>query len=174
MSFSGINMASRALQAHQQALEVTGQNIANVDTPGYSRQVAVTRSVAGPGVETGEGTGNPLAPGGGVDVALVQRTHAAWLDQATAVRQAQVGQAAVSQQFAGQVESLLAEPGDAGLASTLDRFFAAFGNLSSHPDDSAARSGALQAGSEVAQRFQGLTQGMDQLRQDVISQAREN
>jgi flagellar hook-associated protein 1 FlgK len=174
VSFFGINLASRALQAHQQALEVTGQNIANVDTSGYSRQVAVTRSVAGPGVEMGGGTGNPLAPGGGVEVALIQRTHAAWLDQATAGLQMQMGQATVSQQFAGQVESLLAEPGDAGLASTLDRFFAAFGNLSSHPDDPAARSGALQAGSEVAQRFRDLTQGLDQVHQDLINQAREN
>ena len=33
MSFFGINLASRALRAHQRSLEVTGQNIANVNTP---------------------------------------------------------------------------------------------------------------------------------------------
>jgi flagellar hook-associated protein 1 FlgK len=39
-TFGGLEVGLRALRAHQLALEVTGHNIANADTPGYSRQVA--------------------------------------------------------------------------------------------------------------------------------------
>src|SRR5438552_500642 len=92
MSFFGINLASRTLQAQQRALEVTGQNITNVDVPGYSRQVAILRSVPGVGAEGLDEAGNPIAPGGGIDVATVQRSHAAWLDQSAARLQAQIGQ----------------------------------------------------------------------------------
>src|SRR5437763_590642 len=78
--------------ARQREVEVTGQNITNVDVPGYSRQEAIIRSVPGAGGEVLDDAGNPVAPGGGIDVALVQRSHAAWLDQAAARLQAQVGQ----------------------------------------------------------------------------------
>src|SRR5437660_6453391 len=98
MSFFGINLASRSLQADQRALEVTGQNIANADVPGYSRQVAILRSVLGPGAAALDQNGNPVAPGGGVDVALVQRTHAAWLDRAAAQLTAQAGQTNINDQ----------------------------------------------------------------------------
>lgn len=174
MSLFGIRLASRALQANQRALEVNGQNITNVDTPGYTRQVAVMEPVSGPGAIGLDGAGNPLAPGGGVDVAVVQRSHAAWLDQTAARLQTQVGQAALDERTAQQVENLLGEPGDSGLQSTLERFFSAFGNLADHPDDLSARDGVLRAGNEVAGRFQQLTDGLDTIRESVLSQARDN
>ena len=40
MSISGLLLGTRALQVNQIALEITGQNIANVNTPGYTRQRA--------------------------------------------------------------------------------------------------------------------------------------
>jgi flagellar hook-associated protein 1 FlgK len=174
MSFFGINLASRSLLAQQQALAVTGQNIANVDVPGYSRQEAVLTSVSGPGAEGLYGAGNPLAAGGGVDVALVQRSHAAWLDQTAAQLQAQVGESASGDRTASSLEGLLAEPTDAGLSATIDRFFTAFGNLGTQPNDAAARDNVVRAGKDLAERFTQLTNGIESLRQDVIGQARDN
>jgi len=174
MSFFGINLASRALQAHQRALEVTGQNIANVDTPGYSRQVAVTRAVTGPGPRLLDRGGAPLAPGGGVDVAQVVRTRAAWLDRLMGELDAQMGQAGIDARAGERVEQLLAEPTAGGLSATLDRFFAAFGTLAARPEDTAAREGVVRAGAEAAGRLQELTRGLDTLRADLMSQAREN
>jgi flagellar hook-associated protein 1 FlgK len=174
VSFFGINLASRALQSHQRSLEVTGQNIANVDTPGYSRQIAVTRSANGIGALALDRSGTPIAPEGGVDVALVLRTHAAWLDRTAGALTAQSGDAATRERVAHQVESLLAEPTSAGLQSTLDRFFSAFGNLATRPDDLAARDGVLRAGTEVADHFRRLSLGLDSLGQDLRDQARDS
>jgi flagellar hook-associated protein 1 len=174
MSFFGINMASRSLQALQQALDVTGQNIANVDTPGYSRQVAISRSIVGPGAQVGNGTGSPLAAGGGVEIAQVMRSHAGWLDRVAASLEAQIGRTGVDERVSQQVEALMGEPGTAGLQSTMDRFFNAFATLASHPDDAAARDAVLRAGGETATRFQELTEGLDGLRGDLANAARDN
>jgi flagellar hook-associated protein 1 FlgK len=173
VSFFGINLASRALQADQTALEVTGQNIVNVNTDGYSRQVAILRAVPGP-TEALDRSGNPVAPGGGVDVALVQRTHAAWLDRSAGQLAAQLGHATIDARGARQVEDLLAEPSDAGVQATVGRFLTAFGNLANRPEDRAAREDVVRAGREVATRFQQLTGGLDALREDTLSQARDN
>ncbi len=174
MSFFGINLASRSLQADQLALEVTGQNITNADVPGYSRQEALLTPVSGPGASVPELSGSPVAPGGGVDVALVQRTHAAWLDAAAAQLSAQSGQASINDQSAQQLQSLLAEPTDAGLSATTDRFLTAFGNLASHPEDAAARDNVLRAAQELTGRIQQLSQGIDSLRQNLANQASDN
>jgi flagellar hook-associated protein 1 FlgK len=174
MSFFGINLASRSLQADQQALEVTGQNITNANVPGYSRQVAIIRSVTGPGASGLDQAGNPLAPGGGIDVAMVQRAHAAWLDQQSGQLQAQAGQTGIDSQTAQSVEGLLAEPTDAGLSATMDRFLAAFGNLATHAGDSASRDQVLQAGQALADKFSQLDQGLQSQQQGVIAAAKEN
>ena len=174
MSFFGINLASRSLQAQQQALEVTGQNITNVDVPGYSRQVAIIRSVSGPGAAALDEAGNPVATGGGIDVALVQRTHAAWLDQQTAQLQAQGGQTNIDSQTAQSLEGLLAEPTDAGLSATMDRFMTAFGNLATHAGDAASQDQVLQAGQALTSRFSQLDQGLETQQQGVIAQAHDS
>src|SRR5688500_17038151 len=124
-------MAARSLLAHERSLEVTGQSIANAQTPGYSRQVAVARSVTGPGGAANGGTGAGIAASGGVDIVAVTRTHAAWLDRSAAALSARVGGAGVNEKFSARVESLLGEPGAGGLQSTLGKFFDAASQLAS-------------------------------------------
>jgi flagellar hook-associated protein 1 len=174
VSFFGINLASRSLQAHQQALEVTGQNIANVNTPGYNRQVAVLRPVPGATALYLDRSGEPLAPGGGVDVAQVQRTHAVWLDRTAAHLAARLGQSTIDERASRQVEQLLAEPTEAGVQSTVGRLLAAFGHLADRPEDITARDGVLRAGREVTARFQQLTEGMDALREELFVGAQDS
>lgn len=174
MSFSGLRLAGRSLLAHQRSLEITGQNIANADTPGYNRQVAVTRAVSGPGAETLDRSGSAVAPGGGVEVALVRRTHAAWLDRSTAALRAQLGQLTIDTRLSAGVEQILAEPTDAGFQATLDRFFTAFSALAHRPDDSAARTTVRLAGGEVADRLKQLTAGLDAAAADAAEQVKDH
>lgn len=174
MSLFGINLATRALQAHQRALETVGQNIANSETPGYSRQVAVTTPLTGTGAVMFDRSGNPVAPGGGVEVVLIQRAHAGWLDRAEAVFQARSGQADIDVNFSRAVEDLLAEPTEGGLQATLDRFLAAFGTLSTRANDPAARESVVRLGEDVARRFQELTEGFVGVSADVMDRAIDN
>lgn len=172
MSLAGIHLATRSLLAHERALEVTGQNIANAETPGYSRQVALTRAVTGPGGRPLDGAGAAITPGGGVDVVAVVRTHAAWLDRSAAALSAQVGQSSVAEKYSGRVEALLAEPGTGGLQHTLGQFFDAASQLASQPDSLAAREGLLRAGGQTAERLRQLTDGLEALRGEAVAGVR--
>ncbi len=67
-----LNVGSRALLANQAALQTAGHNIANVSTPGYSRQTVVLQTVQG------QFTGGGYI-GKGVDVQTVQRNHSGLL-----------------------------------------------------------------------------------------------
>lgn len=76
---SGIlNIGTRALLANQAALQVAGNNIANVNTPGYSRQSVVLQNVAG------EFTGSGYY-GKGVEITTVQRNHSEFLTRQAAL-----------------------------------------------------------------------------------------
>src|SRR5262245_40631484 len=129
MSLAGIRLAARSLQAMQTAIETAGQNVANADTPGYSRQVAVIRSVAGAGAAAASLGSTDPAAGGGADVAEISRARASWLDAEAGRLQAGSARTGLSSQYTTRVETLLAEPGDSGLSATLDRFFAAAASL---------------------------------------------
>src|SRR5690242_790623 len=76
-AFHGINMASNALRAFQRALDVTGHNIANVNTVGYSRQ-SIEFSENDP---TKFWMGGVHALGNGVTISSVNRIRDAFLDQ---------------------------------------------------------------------------------------------
>lgn len=170
MSLLGLNIARRALLTNQRALEVTGQNVANAETPGYSRQVTVTRSVNGPGAQARSGTGGALGAGGGVEVARVYRAHAGWLDRSAAALSSRSGQANAEAIQASQLEGILQEPGDGGLHATLERFYDAAGDLASRPGDTASRQALTRAGAEVATRFRELTKDVEGLQSDLQGQ----
>jgi flagellar hook-associated protein 1 FlgK len=67
-----LSVATRALMANQTVLQTTGNNIANVNTAGYSRQSAVMQTV--PGQFTGSGY-----IGKGVDITTIQRNYSVFL-----------------------------------------------------------------------------------------------
>ncbi len=76
---SGIlNIGTRALMANQVALQTAGNNIANVNTPGYSRQSVVLQNVAG------QFTGGGYI-GSGVDVQTILRNHSDFLTRQAAL-----------------------------------------------------------------------------------------
>ena len=76
-TFSGINLASRALTAANKSVTLTGQNIANVNTEGYSRQRV--EQVAMDSVSSGVFSGRNN-PGNGVEVTSISRATDAFVD----------------------------------------------------------------------------------------------
>src|SRR5688572_246662 len=74
--FHGIDLASRALRAFQRQLDVTGHNIGNVNTPGYSRQVVDLTATEG---TTFFGV-RPFTLGGGVSISNVNRIRDQFLE----------------------------------------------------------------------------------------------
>lgn len=150
-TFSGINAAVTALRAHRSAMDVIGQNVANVNTPGYTRQRADLQELNAPG-GSGMLTGNPVT-GGGVQVVSISRAYDAVLGQQVNV---QTGDHALQQQRADTLsglESLTQEPSANGLATQLNTMWAAWASAATKAGatnaDGAARNSVLGAAQNV-------------------------
>lgn len=150
-TFLGLESALRGLLAHQAALDVTGHNIANANTVGYTRQRAELRETAPLPV-----VGIPGGLGTGVSVAAYTRARDAFID--TQVRAQTMLRAYYEAQQDGlrQVELALREPSDNGLSALLGRFWSSWQEVASTPESMPTRQALLQSASALAEGFQIL------------------
>lgn len=147
--FHGIELASRALRAFQRGLDVTGHNIANVNTRGYSRQsvdYVATDPTTFQGVRS-------VTLGTGVTISSVNRIRDIFLDNRMIDANAGHGRFAALSANLSQVEPLFNEPGSNGISSALTAFFNAWSGLASNPNEPAARMAVQQAGETLASRI---------------------
>ncbi|MFN3865147.1 MAG: flagellar hook-associated protein FlgK [Demequina sp.] len=140
-TFSGLSTALSSLIAQRQALDISGQNIANANTAGYTRQRAELQSASTSNVtalfSTSSGTGN------GVRVVDIARLGDQFLD---ARLRAQTSQAAYNSALAttfARLETAVTEPSDTGLASGLQAFWNAWQDVSNSPDNAATRTALI-------------------------------
>ncbi|WP_432507162.1 flagellar hook-associated protein FlgK [Kineococcus arenarius] len=169
-TFSSINQASRALSAAQRGMETTGQNIANANTPGYSRQ-RVEQS-AGVLAQTGQQV-QRNTPGDGVQVTGIARvadalaTATARQDSATAAEQK-----TASQVWAG-IETALADTGTSGLSKDLADLSSAWNDLANAGEDglAAARSLVLSRTGSVVSTIRGMDEQLQSQYTGLTGQA---
>ena len=136
-----MSIGKTAMTASYAALQTTGNNIANANTAGYSRQEVVLADA--PSQFTGSGFF-----GKGVNVATVTRAHSDFLirEAATASSLA-AGDAARSSQLS-QLENVF-RLGEAGLGYAAQQLFNAFVDVANRPQDSSARQSVLDRKSVV-------------------------
>ncbi len=147
-TFTGITTALNALMAHRQAIDVTGQNIANANTVGYTRQRADLTAVSA----TGHGGlfTKIDAPGWGVAVTSVTRIVDSFVDSRQRDAHANQGYAGALQGAWSGIEQIVNEPSATGLSAQLSEFWSSWHGVVNHPDDESSRSQLLsQAGTLV-------------------------
>jgi flagellar hook-associated protein 1 len=164
MSVSDIlNIAQSALAAQQFVMNSTAENIANANTPGYTREQA--NLVANPALLTSQG---PV--GTGVSVGDTQRLRDTFLDDSFRSESGLSGQYSTAQNLLNQVQTGLGEPGSTGLSSALNGFFGAFTSLTSDPSNQTNLAEVQQAGTTLVQRFQNLSTTLASVGQNAVSQ----
>ncbi|TJZ73822.1 flagellar hook-associated protein FlgK [Chitiniphilus eburneus] len=146
MASSVFNIGVSGLNAANLGLVTTGHNIANTNTPGFSRQY-LKQSAPYPQL-TGSGF-----TGLGVKVDSIQRVYDQFL-----TRQVQTAQSAASylQTYLSHLEdidNIVADP-TTGVSPALQNFFAAVQNVATKPADTAARSALLASAQSLVTRFQ--------------------
>ncbi len=164
-SFSAIELLRRALASHQRALDVVGHNVANVNTPGFTRQEVVLASVPPPGSLSRFGA--PLLAGGGVRVASLRQARDVFLDRQ--LRQARQSSAEwrARADFWSQVEAVFPEPSDVGLGELLARFWNAWQEVSLNPESLAARTSLLQQAQVLSDALRQAARRLDQVGQHL-------
>lgn len=155
-SFFGINIALSGLRAQQYAMDVTGHNIANANTPGYRRQEVV--SVAGSpasGTIGILGSGVPQL-GTGVMVHSIRQAQTDFLDSQIRLSCQSSGSWSAKNTALGQLETILGEPGENGLSAILSKFWNSWEDLSASPESAAARTAVAESGEILADRIRNL------------------
>ena len=160
-TFSALNTARTALWAQQRAIDVTGQNISNVNTDGYSRQRAELQSLGGTAVPAFFATSNNV--GEGVSAEKVARIRDAFLEARAQLEHATTASMTVADGTLAQIEQSFREPGNTGLQAQLSDMWSAWGDVHNNSTDSGARS-------EVLQRTETLVAGIRTTRASLDQQ----
>lgn len=155
-----LSIATSALLTQQEAINAVAHNIANASTDGFSRRQPIL---------------GPLHPqrtpsgiyGSGVQMANLQRVRDPLLDTAFRRETAGLGESQVRSGFLGQVETVLMEPGEQGLASALDQFFSSWSSLASDPGGVTGRAPVQAQSLTLTDAFHRMAAGLDNIRQDA-------
>ena len=160
-----LNIGIRSLMANQAVLQTTGHNIANVSTPGYSRQIVNLESVAGGRTALGY-------LGQGVNVASVQRAHSSLLTVQTAAAKAQHAADASRAEKLSQMEDAF-PTGSASIGLAINSLLSAFAEVAAAPTDVTARNVSLARAGEMANRMRGTSSQLSELANSVHAELAE-
>lgn len=162
-----LETGARGVIAQRIGLEVTGNNISNVNTPGYTRERANFRETAPLGTPKG-------LVGTGVNVASVQRVRSEFYDReirdATSRNENFKSDATVVK----RLEAILNEPTENGLDKFIKNFFDAFNQLAQRPESLDIRSTVVNAASSMANEFNNLGAKIDNLKVDLLRKGQDN
>jgi flagellar hook-associated protein 1 FlgK len=161
-----LSIARSALLAQQRAMSVTAHNVANAQTPGYSRQRLVL-AAADPQI-----TAMGLV-GRGVTEVSIQRVRDVFFDARYRSESGLLGDSATMGDFLGQIESAVNEPSADGLAASLDGLFGSFANLANSPSSSTSRTLVQQAGRRFVQQLRQLDATVHQVADGALTKMRE-
>ena len=159
-----MGIGARALTANYAALQVTGNNIANVNTKGYSRQTAEFET------SKGQFTGAGFF-GKGVNVATVTRSYNEFLTREAANTQSVASSDQVRIEKLKSMETLF-RSGEEGIGYAAAQFLSSFVDVSNKPNDGSARQVALSRGEEMIKRIRTVAGELDTLQAGVSLDAR--
>jgi flagellar hook-associated protein 1 FlgK len=171
-TLQGLQTALSGLIAQQDAIDVTGNNITNANTEGYSRQTAVLQTkeplhVAALSAVTGEGG----QLGTGVTVATITRIRNTYLDAAYREHSTAAGAAGTQAEELQQAQSAFDEPSSTGLASQLSAFWSSWGELADAPTTSeAAKIGVVGAATQLTGSLHQLSAQLQSLEGQASAQ----
>ncbi|HEY9071299.1 MAG TPA: flagellar hook-associated protein FlgK [Candidatus Ozemobacteraceae bacterium] len=162
-TFFGIEIGKRGIMTQRAAMDVTSHNIANANTEGYARQRAVISATDPWSVP---GYNAPVAAqqlGTGVDVTKIESLRDAFVDEKITREKANLEQWSVASDLMGEVEAIINEPNDATLRDQLDKFWAAWQNLSVSPSSEALRRNLVEETTTLITAFQDIDTRLAQL-----------
>ncbi len=160
-----INIGLTGVLSHQTALNTTGNNITNANTPGYSRQEVQFDTQSGQ--RTGAGS-----VGSGVSITNIRRLANEFLSQQLREDTTLYGEQDTLRSELSRLDNLLGSE-TTGLSDALNNFFASLQNAAEDPASLPQRQLVLSEGQQVVNRFQALNQEFIQQRESVKTQMQQ-
>ncbi len=127
-----VDIGKSALFTAQQAITVAGHNIANVNTPGFSRQQV---SLA----ENRPENGSPGQIGTGVHAESIRRSFDSFIEDQLRASRERLGEFTASSDALSRLEPLFGDASNQGIGAGLNEFFGALQDVATNPSDLSAR-----------------------------------
>jgi flagellar hook-associated protein 1 FlgK len=148
-----LNIGMSGLAASQSSLAVTGNNIANVDTAGYSRQQTVQST------KSSQQVGNVFI-GTGTTLADVRRVYNSYLDSQLRTATSLNSEAASYLDQATPLDATLSDT-NTGLTGVLQKFFTSMQGVSTSATDDTSRQGVLTGAQALTSRFNTIAKQLN-------------
>ena len=166
-TFMGLETARRGMFTQQSALHTTGHNIANANTPGFTRQrINFEQTEPYPSASLNR----PQIPGqvgSGVKAGSIQRVRESFLDVQYRGENNKLGYWETRAESYLKLEEVLNEPSESGLAKTMDQFWQSLQDLAVNPTNPGARSVVRQRGIAVSETFNYLHNSLSSIQSDL-------
>jgi len=157
-----LDIGRGALLAHQKAISITGHNIANVNTPGYSRQRVILAT--SPGM-----TSMPGQMGTGVRASDIQRIYDQFLGSQINTESYNQGKWEAQKSSLERVEIIFDETTGFGLNQAMGDFFNALQDLANNPAGHTERQVLLAKSEIMTETFNKISSDLNQLQNDLDS-----
>ncbi len=157
---SVLNIAKQALLAHQLSIEVASNNIANVDTPGYTRQ----------SLELEANNATPISAGmlgGGVTGTKILRSYDQFMVQELASQQSGLGNLQAQQDSMKLVETVFNEAPGLGINDLMSKFWSNWQTLADSPNVPATRQSVIQSAQTIIDQLHTMTGQITQAKSDI-------
>ncbi|ANU24596.1 flagellar hook-associated protein FlgK [Planococcus donghaensis] len=171
-TFHGLELGKRGLSVGQASLSTTGQNIANVNTKGYSRQQVNSSASPSLSVWTAQGA-NTGQLGTGVTIDSITRVRDRFLDQQFRDHSETLGQWQAKQTTLDRLETIVNEPSDSGLNSAMNSLNSAWQDLANEPDSLSAQAIVKERAQGFVEVAQSMNKSMTNLKSELTQQTQE-
>jgi flagellar hook-associated protein 1 len=155
-TFTTLQTALQGVEAAQEELDTTGENITNANTPDYEQQ-RVNLVESNPLTVAGGAGGSPYQLGTGVDATSITNVGSPYLDAAWRQQNANSNGATTMQTYMQQIQTSLNEPSATGINAQLSQFWSDWNSLSDNPTSQAAQQAVVNDGEELSTSFNSLS-----------------
>lgn len=157
-----LDIATTALSAQQQSINVTAHNIANVNTEGYSRQ--------SPDLETKQPMmTNGLIMGRGVNVDQVTQAGDRFIENRLMQEKSNLSSSSEMEKYMQVLEGYFNENSDTGLSTMLTDFWNGWYDISNNPSGAAERSSLYEHSALLAEKFNESGNDLTQVESDLTN-----
>ena len=154
-AISLLNTAKDGLLAHQTAMNLTGSNITNVDTPGYTRQRPVFSSWGS------------VDKGTGVGIEKIERVYDRFLGVQINDKMHDVGYSEAKKGALENIEIIFNESSSSGINELLNRFWSSWEDLSANPAGQVERDALVSASQNLASVFRSSSDELVSVQNDA-------
>jgi flagellar hook-associated protein 1 FlgK len=168
--FGSLQIAYSGLRAQQKRMNIIGENIANVETPGYHKQRVELAPVDR--LATSFLSGAQRA-GGGVEIADIARLRDTILSNHARHQGSVAAQRSATSDLLVQLEQTIGGLDSGGLHDQMTAFFNSFDDLAGSPEDPAIRNVVLQRGETVVRAFSRVVTGINELHDRTFAETND-